>query len=659
MNLKNFTLSIILFCFHNLSGQITKELLESKTHPIDSSAHACYISKNVEIEYDFGNRSKIMIVSDYHFIIKVYDEEGESNANFEISYYKDGGSKESVRNIKAISTNLENGKMVTSKLDKKDIYDEQSSEKWYKKKFAVPNVKAGSIIELKYSIISPYIRTIPKWYFQNKIPTNQSIFKIKVPHYFTLTPVPTGIQGLNMTEEEVYNSKHGEVLFRIEGKDLPAIKPDKYVLNENDYRSGIKYEIMSTQFPNGVVNKYSSDWLEIGNNLLESKYFGKQISKKLKSVKPIIDQALKLTHEDRVKFLYEYVRTEYTWNEYIGIYSEKGLKEIIEQKSGTVGDLNLLLLNLLNACEIESYPLTLSSRASGILNTNFPSISRLNYLLVYIPIGEDYMILDASSSLTPMGQIPIRGTNINGIIIQKDASKIIDLQNRNKFVIQTVSKYTIDLENNKLIGTSQRKRSNQAAISFRKDLEKEKSIDNQEIEEEEEVNEEENENEQDDDIESFDIDNKYTITDLKNVEDIYKPIVLSYDEELNSDIKKIGDQIFINATLDFGISKNPFEEESRDYPIFYNYQIQNITAATIEIPEGYKIESYPEEIAVALPDQKGSFRYNITVVGKNISIVYRFNINETTMLNIDYPSLKIVYQMIEDLKKEKIILSKI
>lgn len=648
-----FALSLFVIGENNAQkfGKFSKDILETTFHPTDTAAHAAYIKKNAKVYYDFNHPRRIYMVTDYHYIIKIYDEEGESYADFDIPLYESRNIEEKVSSIKAVAYNVENGKTVETKLSKKDIFREETSENWKSVKFAVPNVKKGTVIEVKYSLSSPYIRTIPKWYFQNYIPTDESIYRLKVPQYFTLTPVPTGTVALKMDKENKNGSKHGEVEFIIAGHNIPAIKEDKYVLNENDYRSGIKYEIMSTQFPNSTIEYYSKDWDEIAKNMMEADHYGDQLKKNFKELKPIIAEAQAMERAEKIKFLYDHVRTNYAWNERYGVGSYDGLKDVIKSKEGSVGDLNLLLLNLLQKSGVPCHGMAMASRGSGLLNTRFPSSSSLNYLVVHIPQGTEYILLDASSKWSPMGELPVRALNVNGILIDKMGARIVDLDYKNNFKIQTVSNYTIDLENSKILGTSQRRRSDYAATSYRIDLEEKKNEDHQESEDEDEDNQEE-------DIESYDIENTYEVTEAKNIENIYEPISLKYNEELNTNMKTVGDKLFIDATLDFGIKKNPFEEDTREFPIFYNSKIYSESVASIVVPEGYYVEDKPEDLRLSLPNKKGSFHYTTTLKGDKLGIHYKFKINETMILPSDYLALKAMYDILIETNGKKIILSK-
>ena len=49
----------------------------------------------------------------------------------------------------------------------------------------MPNVKKGSIIELKYNVASDYYSSMNPWYFQKSVPTRYSEYNIEIPEFFT------------------------------------------------------------------------------------------------------------------------------------------------------------------------------------------------------------------------------------------------------------------------------------------------------------------------------------------------------------------------------------------------------------------------------------------------------------------------------------------
>ena len=64
------------------------------------------------------------------------------------------------------------------------IFKEDLNEYWYAKKFALPAVKKGSVIEYSYKIESPYTTRIDNVYLQSIYPIKELSINIRVPQYF-------------------------------------------------------------------------------------------------------------------------------------------------------------------------------------------------------------------------------------------------------------------------------------------------------------------------------------------------------------------------------------------------------------------------------------------------------------------------------------------
>ena len=106
------------------------------------------------------------------------------------------------------------------------------------------------------------------------------------------------------------------------------------------------------------------------------------------------------------------------------------------------------------------------------------------------------------------------------------------------------------------------------------------------------------------------------------------------------------------------MEKNPFTEDEREFPVFYDYKINNSYTATLEVPEGYSIESIPEKLAIALPEKRGSYVYEAKILGDKVSITQIFKMNDPVCLPSDYIALKSFYDMISKKVKEKIVLTR-
>ena len=147
----------------------------------------------------------------------------------------------------------------------------------------------------------------------------------------------------------------------------------------------------------------------------------------------------------------------------------------------------------------------------------------------------------------------------------------------------------------------------------------------------------------------FELDN-FKLSELKNG----SPITMEYD--LTKDFED-EDIIYLQPIFQGSILSNPFQREERTSVIDFPYAQSYKVISQIIVPEGYKTE-LPEGANVALPNQGGSFVYNVSQTGNMISIVSQVNINQTYFTPNEYPALKQFYQIVTDKNQELVVLSK-
>ena len=182
-------------------GKVSKEELEEKFHPLDTTANAAYLYKyrRTYFKYVQGDGG-FKVITDYHIRIKIYSKEGFEKATQYIGYYKpDSGKGEAVTFIKGFTFNLEKGKIKKEKLTKNNIFSEKKTKFRSVKKMTMPAIKEGCVIELKYKLVSPY-RGIDDLQFQYSIPVKKLDYKIEIPEYYVFSKKIKGYYFINPIE---------------------------------------------------------------------------------------------------------------------------------------------------------------------------------------------------------------------------------------------------------------------------------------------------------------------------------------------------------------------------------------------------------------------------------------------------------------------------
>ena len=131
--------------------------------------------------------------------------------------------------------------------------------------------------------------------------------------------------------------------------------------------------------------------------------------------------------------------------------------------------------------------------------------------------------------------------------------------------------------------------------------------------------------------------------ELKNQKDLQKSPTESYDFYTENDIDIIANKIYFTPLLSLAVKENPFKLENREYPMDFSYPFENTSTTTINLPKGYKIDFVPESMAIALPDEIGSFNYTIINSGEMLQLKVENSINYPIIPAEYYPSLKEYY----------------
>lgn len=637
-----FIMLSFLFLPKELAAQkkdkVEVEDFEVELEPGDEDASAVYLHHNVYVQYSFIGDN--LILQYYvHDRIKVLTEEGEKYGEFEIPLYDAPLYKEGLKHIKASSYNLENGIIVEAELEKDQIFNENTSKNYRTIKFALPNVKVGTIIDVSYRLDSPQNRSVDRWFFQMEVPVEYSRYEIHVPNNFVMTPIPSGYIELHNEQENYYGKVFNGVKFTIWAENIPALKEDEYVLNIEDYRSSIKYEVSEVNLTSGR-EKYSSSWYDIAKELYEHQNFGSELNNKLKALDLQVINAMKLEGKDQIKYLYDYVRQNYEWDGFNSVYTNN-LNKAVVSKSGNSAEINLLLCNLLIKAGYDAKPAILKTRQRGLLNSKFPGVSDFNYVITEVPFDEEILLLDATEKLIPMGNLPLRATVLHYLLIGKEGGTIKEAQNPNTNNVINMINYKIDVEGEALIGSGKYRYSDYAAVMERSSI---NEIDNAL---------------EDDIIEEGVRENITKTVEVVNADDIYQPITYTFQEELYDEINFIEDKIFIDACLDSRYDQNPFTEETRSFPIFFPYKTKSKRSHQIKIPEGYRVESIPEPMVVKMGEKDGRFIYECKEAYGSIILAISVEISTNVILPEQYEGVKQFYQLMESKHKEKIVLVRI
>ncbi|WP_298541008.1 DUF3857 domain-containing protein [uncultured Aquimarina sp.] len=628
---------------YNYKSLVVSEAdLKGTRYEKDTTANAFFIYEKGFSRIENGGNYNLL--TDYSGKIKILNKEGFDESTIEVLLYRNKSRKEILRNLIAFTHNLENGKIVKTKLEEDKIYREKYNDHYTLVKFAFPNVKPGSVITYSYQTESPFIFNFNGWDFQDDIPKMYSEYINDLPGNYLYNirlvgPLKLDVEESSIKREciELSNSatadcSHNQYIM----KDIPAFKEEKYMTAKKNYFSRVEYELREYKGFDGVNKKYTETWKNVDKELRTEKTIGIQL-KKANATKNVLPEAIKTMpiSLEKAKAIYKHVTNNYTWNKKYRIFRDVDIKEILKSKVGNVAEMNILLHNIYKEQGFTVKPVLLSTRSNGYATKVHPVLTDFNYLIIQLTIDQETHLLDATEKTLAFGQIPFRCLNQYARLLDfKKGSSWIDItsKNRSSHYYREKLKLTNKLT---LEGEAKYTYNGYHAYFRRKAFDKvlkEKYLNKI-------LNDDEN----------------LTVSEasLQNEDDLEKPFI----EEVNftKSTEQIEDIIYLKPFTKSFFKENPFKLNERTYPVDFGYNDSYSYIVLIEIPENCQFLDIPENKNYVLPGKTGKLSLNFQLAGDKLQINHNIKFLSSYYPVEYYDSLKEFFNLIVDMENNTVI----
>lgn len=588
---------------------------------------------NAEVLFDYGVMDgKAGLPMGHHTRIKIFNEFGKGYGNVQLEYYSFQGAI-GIYDLKGETINQEDGKVVITTLDKKDVFTVRL-DKWRSAiKFAMPNVKPGSIIEFTYRQLIPSV-----WRFQNYIPVRYSEVEINITGNPNFKSIPY--------VKQPYVKSKGETTDPYQTRAMANIHS---MPNEPFIGSRIG-NLQRVEFIG--INTLISTWPKIGELLIKANDFGYDLDRNLSGESGILAKAKTLKSDDeRIAFIFDTVKNSMRWNGLDEFYTNDGTVKAWDTKTGNSAEINMMVYHLLKKAGIKSYPLLVCSKNNEKINPANPTIFLFNNTVVLIPIDSTRnYVLDATSKYNLYNTIPEGILNTFGLSIDvHDAlspSYGDNLKAYNMIFIsadQPVMQsayFNVEIKpEGKMIGNAELTGYgyNKMSSTMLFDLQGEKkyldSLKN---------------NDNSLKIDSFRRENS-SVDSLPLVQKFNFSLDLSGSD---------ANYIYFNTDFLHTVGKNPFYNNERFSDIDFGYLHNRSFYSIFKLPAGYKADALPKSITLVMPDQSIIFKRTIAGDDNTIFVKYVIVHRKSLYFKEDYQDLKEFYKKMYDLLNEQIVLKK-
>jgi hypothetical protein len=624
-------------------GQISMgELLMTKCSR-DTSAEAYVLfdkGKSVFVQSGSGGFD---IYYDRQCRIKILSENGYGFADISIPLYQENNIYERLESIEAYTYNLNGTLIERTALDPKNIYEEKVSVSFAKKKFALPKVKVGSIIEYKYRVSTPYVFNLPSWGFQWEIPVRYSEYEVHMVPFYDYSYILQGAKKFDVYSSEEDKGigqsfagiNYHDMVYIYGMKNLHAFHNEAYISCPRDYLLKIIFQLSSVIHPDGVKVNYITTWNLLVKDILKNEDLGRFLRSGNSQAKKIID-GLNLTimpAEEKVKAIVDYVKNNFKWDDETSLNIEKSVKKFIDDKSGNSSEINLFLVSLLNAAGIESYPLLISTRDHGVIRYEYPFVHYFNNLIVAIKINNKYTLTDGTDPRSSYNHIPVECINDKGLLLRKDDP--VEWVNLASDITSDIrEKLDISISKNLVNCKLKLKATDYDSYEYyRNYYNKSEAVENSFLQKG-----------------YSSADSILLETDPNSLDTFNMKLNLVYK------LDNSGKFIYLSPLLQEPLLKSPFKSPDRTYPVDFTYLIKREYTANINIPEGYSVQSVPAKIFY---DNKDYYVFYEAKVSENrIIVTANYMFKRTVFQPNEYRTIKFIMQNVVDKFNEKIVLIK-
>ena len=633
-------------------GKITATDFNVQSTLIDTATQGVILFDNGTLNYVGNDYSWFSYEVTKHTRIKLINKNSFELATVKIALYEFYQKPDKISNIKATTYNLENGKVIATNLDTKDIYEEKVSSQEKIKKFTMPSLKEGSIIEFEFTVSSVRYWSLPSWRFQHiNYPCLISRYEIVIPSLLNYYISKTGLNHVNYTNINlekpieyhlnylVINSIANKYVWDI--KNVPAFKVENYLFNPDDYLDKVQFYLIETYHANNVKT-VAVNWNEMAIDLINDEFFGLKIE--ADRTVNLLNTANRIVGDETdplntCKILYNYVSNNFICEPEDGIYFEDDLYDINKKRKGSPVELNMLLIALLRQKGISADPVILSTRDYGSNSAKYPLLNRINYVICKVDINGNSLYLDATKSNIGFGKLPLKCYNGHARIINKKGGDSFFL---NPDSILEKRSITVNISNDKkgaISGLCEIRPGQFQSEAFRENFPRNGTKPFF------------------DEIKSQLLsDTKISNQGIDSLKNNDFPLVIHF--EFEAAIDSTAELLYFSPVIGMTIKENPFKAEKREYPVEMDYPIDETYTLNMEIPDGYELAELPKSTRVKLNDTEGAFQYLITQSGNDISLQCRTMINKAIFYPNDYQTLRDFYSFVVKKLEEQIVFKK-
>jgi len=641
-------------------GKVTPEDFNVNTATLESAADAVVIADFGTTSFEGDNKGWFTLVFKRSKRIRIIKKQGFDAATVTIPLYVNGNVVEKVESLRATTYNLEGGKVVETRLDDKSIFNDKTSKHWVHKKFTLPALKEGSIIEYSYTQNSPFLFNLQPWSFQSGYPCLWSEYQVDMPNFFQYMTLSHGYLPMNASimdtrhvnfnmvvpggadRDEHFTYDDDVVTRRYVMRNVPAMKEEAFTTTVYNYLSRVEFQLRGYNFRNVAPKDIMGTWQSTCEALMKDEDFGADLDKG----NSWLDDSLKAITKgaanarEKAEKIYIWVRDNLNCTSHHDLYVSSPVRTTYKNRNGNEADINLLLAVMLRREKIEADPVILSTRSNGFSNVVYPLLTEYNYVIDRITIDSTEIYLDASEPWLAFGKLPGRCYNGSARIVNKEHPMTVSLDPD----ALTESKMTLAMitrteKGSGLIAHLTATPGFDEACAVRQSV---RTDGQQALMKKIQA--------------AYSTEMTPSNLEIDSLKQPELPLQIGYDVAITPDASS--DLFYFNPMMAEGYKENPFKAAERKYPVEMPYSMDETYTLTMEIPDGYEVDELPKSTKVTFNENEGFFEYLIVKSGDMIQMRSRIKLLKANFKPEDYSTLREFFGFIVKKQGEQIVFKK-
>lgn len=146
-------------------------------------------------------------------------------------------------------------------------------------------------------------------------------------------------------------------------------------------------------------------------------------------------------------------------------------------------------------------------------------------------------------------------------------------------------------------------------------------------------------------------------SEITNIDSLDQPLSEKYDLEIDI-YDKLSNRLSFNPFFWDRIKVNPFKLEERTYPVDMGMASDDRVILNIHLPAAYTIETPPQPVGIALPNDGGKFLTSYEPDNNNFTFSNIIQLNKPMYSSEEYPYLKELYNKIIQSEKVEMVFKK-